>query len=168
VNFIFGDPIARVGEGVVELKSGTVLEADLFIWTGGVEMDPVCAIEFEVRGRRIAVDEFCRARGREEVFVAGDSACVTDEVGAPQQPTAHIATTQADTVAWNVLASVNGGDMKPYVFSRVGEIVTLGRTYAVGELFGIKFTGMAARILKRVVHWRYVLSVGSVRLLLGL
>jgi NADH dehydrogenase len=129
--------------------------------------DPACGAGFEIRGRRIAVDEYLRAKGHEDVFVAGDMACTTDPSGVPQPPTAHIAMVQGDLVAKNVLATINGGDLGRYKYERVGEIVTLGRGYAVGELFGLKFTGLLARIMKKAVHLWYVFSIGGIRLLLG-
>ncbi len=164
--FVFNDPVTRVKEHSLETRSGLVLKHDLFIWTGGVEYDPACGLGFEVNGRRIAVDGFCRAVGHEGVFVAGDSACAVDSGGRPQPPSAHIAMAQGEVVAHNILAHVIGGRMEEYRFERAGEIVTLGRSYAVGVLFGFKFRGLLARLLKRMVHYWYVATVGGLRLLL--
>ena len=164
--FVLDDPVTRVWEDRLETGSGSVIEHDLFIWTGGVEHDPACGLGFEVNGRRIAVDGFCRAAGHAEVFVAGDSACAVDSGGVPQPPTAHIALAQGRVVARNVLARVRGGSMEEYRFERAGEIVTLGGSYAVGVLFGFKFRGTLARLLKKMVHYWYVATVGGLRLLL--
>jgi len=163
--FVFNDPVVQVKEDLVEMRSGLVLEHDLFIWTGGVEHDPACGLGFDVNGRRIAVDEFCRAIGHEEVFVAGDSACAVDSGGQPQPPTAHIAMAQGGVVAHNILSKVRGSRMERYRFERAGEIVTLGRSNAVGVLFGFKFRGVLARLLKKMVHYWYVNSIGGLRLL---
>ncbi len=164
--FVFNDPVTRVGEDRLETRSGLVLKKDLFIWTGGVEHDPACGLGFEVNGRRIAVDKFCRAVGHERVFVAGDSACAVDSEGQPQPPTAHIAMAQGGVVAHNILAQVRGSRMEEYRFERVGEIVTLGRSDAVGVLFGFKFRGLLARLLKKMVNYWYVATIGGLRLLL--
>jgi NADH dehydrogenase len=163
---VLNDPVTRVWEDRLETGSGLVLEHDLFIWTGGVEHDPACGLGFEVNGRRIAVDGFCRAAGHMEVYVAGDAACAVDSGGEPQPPTAHIAVAQGRVVARNVLAQVRGGRLEEYRFERAGEIVTLGGSYAVGVLFGFKFRGTLARLLKRLVHYWYVATVGGLRLLL--
>ncbi len=168
VKFLLGRPVTGVGERRLELKDGTILEPELVIWTGGVMGDPACSAGFEIKGRRIVVDEYLRAKGHEDIFVAGDMACTTDQAGAPQPPTAHIAMVQGDLVARNLIATIDGGDLGKYRYERVGEIVTLGRKYAVGELFGIRFTGLSARIMKKVVHFWYVFSIGGLRLLLGL
>ena len=74
---------------------------------------------------------------------------------------------QGAIIAHNIIASVKGGKMKPYVFDRIGEIVTLGKTDAVGDLFGIKFTGILAKFMKKLVHWWYLFSIGGLSLLFG-
>jgi NADH dehydrogenase len=166
---ILNDPVVKVSPNRIELKSGTILEPDLFIWTGGVRGDPACGMEFEISSRRITIDDYCRAIGFENIFVAGDSACTVDEkTGRPMPPTAHIAMVQADIVTHNIVASLKGGEMKKYVFNRAGEIVTLGRTYAVGDLFGVKFSGWLAKLMKKIVHWWYLHSIGGFRLLFGI
>jgi NADH dehydrogenase len=76
--------------------------------------------------------------------------------------------TQGDIVAHNIKASFSSGALKPYKYQHVGEIVTLGRTNAVGELYGIKFTGALAKLMKKVVHLWYLRSIGGFKLLLGL
>jgi NADH dehydrogenase FAD-containing subunit len=48
---------------------------------------------------------------------------------------------QGDIIARNVAARINGGEMTKYEFMRAGEIVTLGRTNAIGDLFGLHFSG---------------------------
>jgi NADH dehydrogenase len=158
--------VVQVKEDLLVMRSGLVLEHDLFIWTGGVEHDPACGLGFDVNGRRIAVDEFCRAIGHEKVFVADDSACAVDSGGQPQPPTAHIAMAQGGVVAHNILSKVRGSRMEGYRFEKAGEIVTLGRSNAVGVLFGFKFRGVLARLLKKMVHYWYVNTIGGLRLLL--
>lgn len=56
--------------------------------------------------------------------------------------------------------------MKSYRFTRIGEIVTIGRTFAMADLFGFKFNGFLAKFMKKVVHWWYLYSIGGFGLLL--
>ena len=167
IELIFNDPITRVTKDRVEMKSGRVIEPDLFVWTGGVRGDPACGQDFQVKGRRISTDEYCRAEGYNDIFVAGDSACAVDAAsGKSMPPTAHVAMVQGDIVAENIVAVLRGTPMKKYVYNRVGEIVTLGKTNAVGDLFGLKFSGFLAKFMKKVVHWWYLHSIGGFSLLL--
>jgi len=167
VQLVLNDAVSRVSEGKIELKSGKILEPDLFIWNGGVIGDPVCGPAFEIKGRRISIDEYCRAEGYDSIYVAGDSACATNGEGKPLPPTAHIAMVQGALVAKNIASSLRGEPLRPYVNKHIGEIVTLGRTYAIGDLYGLKFTGALAKFMKKVVHWWYLYSIGGFGLLLG-
>jgi NADH dehydrogenase len=167
VNLILGDPITRVTSEQVEARSGRTLEPDLFVWTGGVKMNQCSMGDVEIRGRRIVTDEYNRVPNHPDIFVAGDCACAVDETGRPQPPTAHIAMVQGDIIGHNIHALLTGGAMKRYEFDRVGEIVTLGKTNAVGELFGLKFSGTLAKFMKKVVHWWYLYTIGGIGLVLG-
>lgn len=164
-----GDPVSRVFEDRLELKSGCEVGSDLTIWTGGVTCDPACVSDFKTMNRRICIDPYCRAEGFDDIYVVGDASCAIEaKTGNPMPPSAHIAMMQADVASHNIYASLTGGEMRRYVGERLGEIVTLGRTYAIGELWGIRLSGIPARIMKRIIHWWYVHSIGGFGLLLGL
>ena len=167
VELVLNDAVSRVSDGRIELKSGRVLESDILVWSGGVRGDPACGTAFEIKGRRISIDEYCRAEGYDDIYIAGDSACATNSEGRPLPPTAHIAMVQGALVARNIASSLRGEPLSPYVNKHIGEIVTLGRTYAIGDLFGIKFKGALAKFMKKVVHWWYLYSIGGFGLLLG-
>jgi NADH dehydrogenase len=167
IKLILNDPVVKVSSNEIELKSGLAVDGDLFIWTGGVRGDPACGINFTFKKNKILIDDFCRAQGFENVFVAGDSACTTDDTGRVMQPTAHIAMEQGDIVAHNIQSFIEGKEMKKYEYTRIGEIVTIGKSFAVGELYGIKFTGVLARILKKFVHLWYLRSIGGFSLMLN-
>ena len=166
VDFILNNPVMKVEENKVVLQNGCILENDVFIWTGGVGYDPACGSTFEALSRRLVVDEFCRVKDNTRIFVAGDSACAIDSFGNFQPPTAHIAMSQGNVVGFNIRSLILGKPMKKFDFKRVGEIVTLGRSNAIGELFGFKFKGITAKIMKKIIHYWYVTSIGGYRLFL--
>lgn len=67
--------------------------------------------------------------------------------------------------AENIYAELTGGQKK-YIPRHVGEVVSIGRKHAVGELSGIKLTGILARAAKKLIHLWYVHSIGGFRLML--
>jgi len=166
VDFLLKNPIVKVGDKVLHLKDGSVLKPDLFVWTGGVEMDPACGPGFEVRARRIVVDEYLQSNGTENVFIAGDQACTVNNDDRPMPPNAHIAMMQADVVAANIVAKLRGKPMKKYNYEHAGEVVTFGHGYAVGEIFGINLKGLPAKIMKQFIHLWYLHSIGGIGVLL--
>lgn len=168
VEVLTGDPVERAsGEGL-ELRSGRMIYADLIIWTGGVTCNRAVGGEFEMVKGRIKIDDYCHAWGFDDIYVVGDASCALDyETGKPLPPSAHIAMAQADVVSHNIHASLTGGGLRRYRGERVGEIVTLGRRHAVGELWGMRMKGWTARVMKRLIHLWYVHSIGGLGLLLG-
>jgi NADH dehydrogenase len=166
VELHLGDQITRVGERRLELKSGIVLEPDLFIWTGGVEGDPVCPSKFNIRARRIVVNDHLKHEGYDNLYVLGDMACTVNNEGAAMPPNAHIAMKHADVAAHNIVAAIRGNKPKQYKFNQVGEVVTLGKSFAVGEVYGQKLTGLPAKIMKKIIHIWYLHSIGGFKLAL--
>lgn len=161
VEFHLGDPITSVGEKKLGLKSGVVMEPDLFIWTGGVEGDPVCRADFQIRARKIVVDDYLQHEGHEDVYVLGDMACAVNDEGKVMPPNAHIAMIHADVTIHNILASLRGKKRKGYVFEHIGEVVTIGRSYAVGELYGLRLSGIPAQVMKKFIHLWYLHAIGG-------
>ena len=166
VELYLGDPVTSVGEKRLEFKSGIVMEPDLFIWTGGVEGDPVCPDGAQIRARRIVVNDHLQHEGIDDMYVLGDMACTVNSEGAAMPPNAHIAMIHADVVTHNILASIRGNKPKKYKFQHMGEVVTLGKSFAIGELFGIKLMGLPARIMKKFIHFWYLHSIGGFKLVL--
>jgi len=161
VEMIFNDGIMKVSKNEVCLSSGTKIPYDLFIWTCGVKGNEVATKGFNLGGGRILVDDYCRAEGYEGIYVAGDCAHVVNKDGESMSPSAHIAMEHAEVISHNIKASFGGGDMKKYEFSRIGEIVTIGKGFALADLYGFKFSGFPAKFMKKAVHWWYIKSIGG-------
>jgi NADH dehydrogenase len=94
--------------------------------------------------------------GNDGVFALGDSAAVPDLAkgdGAMCPPTAQHALRQGKHVADNVIASLRGQGMKPYVHKDLGLVVDLGGTDAVSKPLGIELRGLPAQAVARGYHW---------------
>ena len=166
VKLYLGEPVVEASEGRLKLRSGIILEPDLFIWTAGVEADPACSLLFEKRSRRIVVNEYLQQPEFDNVFILGDQACTVDFSDNPVPPNAHVAMGQADTVVNNIQAMLRGKPLRAFKFGRVGEVVTFGEEYALGTFFGVTFRGFVAKLMKRLIHLWYVYSIGGLQLVL--
>lgn len=94
--------------------------------------------------------------GEDGVFALGDSAAVPDVAkgdGAMCPPTAQHALRQGKHVADNVIASLRGQALKPYVHKDLGLVVDLGGTDAVSKPLGIELRGLPAQAVARGYHW---------------
>jgi NADH dehydrogenase FAD-containing subunit len=45
-----------------------------------------------------------------------------------------------------------------------GEVITLGKSFAIGELFGIRLTGLLAKVMKKFINLWYLHSIGDFKL----
>jgi NADH dehydrogenase len=107
----------------------------------------------KVRGR-IKVDRSLRVEGTPNVWALGDCALVPTASGDPCPPTAQHAVRQADTLAKNVLATIDGSaaPLATFDFKGLGKMGALGHHNAVAEVFGLKVSGFLAWFLWRTIY----------------
>lgn len=68
-------------------------------------------------------------------------------------PTAQNAEQEGPVVADNVLASLRGRALRPFHYRSKGMIASLDRRSGVGDLLGVRFSGVPAWLLWRTVYW---------------
>jgi len=138
----------------VELSTGEAIQTSTLVWTAGVTpaavlKDLPCRKEM---GRLVA-DETLELPGYPGVWAVGDCAWILNrKTGTPHPPTAQHAIRQAAQVAKNIAASIRGGQKKPFVFSTLGQLATIGRRTGVANILGVNFSGFVAWFLWRGLY----------------
>ncbi|MEU0168875.1 NAD(P)/FAD-dependent oxidoreductase [Streptomyces iakyrus] len=157
IEISLGTSIAKAGPEEVTFTDGRVIPTRTLIWTAGVVASPLIAtLGAETVKGRLAVAPEMNLPGDDGVFALGDSAAVPDLAkgdGAMCPPTAQHALRQGKHVADNVIASLRGQVMKPYVHKDLGLVVDLGGTDAVSKPLGIELRGLPAQAVARGYHW---------------
>ncbi|MFJ2967967.1 NAD(P)/FAD-dependent oxidoreductase [Streptomyces collinus] len=157
IEISLGTSIAKAGPEEVTFTDGRVIPSRTLIWTAGVVASPLIAtLGAETVKGRLAVAPEMNLPGDDGVFALGDSAAVPDLAkgdGAMCPPTAQHALRQGKHVADNVIASLRGQAMKPYVHKDLGLVVDLGGTDAVSKPLGIELRGLPAQAVARGYHW---------------
>ncbi|MFF3936835.1 NAD(P)/FAD-dependent oxidoreductase [Streptomyces phaeofaciens] len=161
IEISLGVSIAKAGPEEVTFTDGRVIPTRTLIWTAGVVASPLIGTlgAETVRGR-LAVTSQLNLPGQDGVFALGDAAAVPDEVkvatgveGAVCPPTAQHAMRQAKVAADNVIATLRGQALRPYVHKDLGLVVDLGGTDAVSKPLGIELRGLPAQAVARGYHW---------------
>ncbi|MGW0791988.1 NAD(P)/FAD-dependent oxidoreductase [Streptomyces sp. NPDC002911] len=152
-----GVSVAEAGPDKVTFTDGRVLPCRTLIWTAGVAASPLVATlgSETVRGR-LAVTPEMKLPGADGVFALGDAAAVPDLAkgdGAICPPTAQHAMRQGRRLADNIIASLRGRPLQPYVHKDLGLVVDLGGRDAVSKPLGIELRGMPAQAAARGYHW---------------
>jgi NADH:quinone reductase (non-electrogenic) len=156
---------AAVPEGV-RLKSGEVIDGNVFVWAGGVKAPALIAGSGLAVGHngRIKVDAYLRVLDHPEIFAAGDVASVTDpETGHVLPPLAQIALEEGETVAYNLQAELYGRPLRAFGFHNKGFVVSVGAERGVADVAGRTIGGRLAHVLKEAIEWEYRQSVKHLR-----
>ncbi|MCW3975839.1 MAG: NAD(P)/FAD-dependent oxidoreductase [Candidatus Bathyarchaeota archaeon] len=166
VELMLNQMIVKADDKGIILKNGDRIDADLFVWTGGVEGVSICPA-FELgKSKRVLINNICAAINAPDVYHIGDCAYVCDaSTNEPLEPNAHIAMIQASFLAKNLYAKLVGKHQKDFIPKQVGEVVSIGTEHAVGRLYGISLRGWMAKIAKLMIHLFYVYSIGGIKLL---
>lgn len=140
---------------IITTASGNKIKSETVIWTAGVKGNPVAGLDTTAMagGSRIAVNEYCTVNGYANIFAIGDvAAMVTDAFPKGHPMVAPVAIQQGELVAKNILASLAGKPLKPFVYFDKGSMATVGRNKAVMEAKGIRMGGFIAWLAWLFVH----------------
>src|SRR6266566_3674336 len=154
VEVIKGARVANYDGVVVTLSDGTSIPAATLIWTAGVKPSPViAALPCEKERGRLLVNEFLGVPGVTGLWAAGDCAAVPDsKTGRFHPPTAQHGLREGLIAAKNIEAAIRGRRLKPFIFTTLGQLATIGRRTGVAMVFGIKFSGFVAWAFWRTVY----------------
>ena len=143
--------------------AGKVLRADTAVWAGGFRAPALLAaagLPCDERGR-LRVDDQLRVAGHPAIYGCGDCAHVLTPSGDSVPATASYALRQGEYVAQHLLAELRGEPHAPYEPLVLGELVSLGPHYAVGNPLGARVSGLPALLLKKGVEQWYRGTIGA-------
>ncbi|MED3564387.1 NAD(P)/FAD-dependent oxidoreductase [Bacillus xiapuensis] len=162
VQFLTGLPVTNVEGNVIDLKDGQKIVANTFVWTGGVQGNPLVGESgLEVNRGRATVNEFLQSTSHKDVFVVGDSAVVFGPEGRPFPPTAQIAWQMGEQTGYNVYAFLENKSFKEFSQVNSGTLASLGRKDAVATIGAnaIPLKGMPASLMKEASNVRYLTHI---------
>ncbi len=154
VEVIKGVRVASYDGSLVTMTDGKSIPASTLIWTAGVKPSPVIApLPGQKERGRLLVNEFLGVPGVTGLWAAGDCAAVPDSTtGRFHPPTAQHGLREGLVVAKNIEAAILGRPLKPFIFTTLGQLATIGRRTGVAMVFGIKFSGFVAWALWRTIY----------------
>jgi NADH:ubiquinone reductase (H+-translocating) len=143
-------------DGTVLLSNGETISTNTLIWTSGVIGRELIGLPSDVivRGRRIAVDEYNRAKGIENIFALGDIAFQTSDPGFPNghPQVAQVAIQQGELLAANLKKIESKELSKAFRYNDKGSMAIISKLKAVADLPGFSFTGFFAWLIWLFIH----------------
>jgi NADH dehydrogenase len=160
VELIIGDGVTRIDRDGIALHSGAHVSSATVVWSAGVRPSPVlrdlpgCT---HARNGGLVTNEDMSVAGRPGGWALGDSAWIPTRAGAEQSDktawypaTAQHAIREGPTLADNIIATLRGKPTKPFRYSSLGTMASLGGRRGVAALpGGFVLTGFLAWFLWR-------------------
>ncbi|WP_192986310.1 NAD(P)/FAD-dependent oxidoreductase [Carnobacterium mobile] len=169
VKFLIGTPIKELkADSVIYEEAGELksVKAKTIVWTTGVRGSSIVAASgFEQRRNRVMVENDLTAPGYPDIFIIGDCSAVMDNAtNRPYPPTAQIALKQGIAAADNLESKLKGTAIKPFTFSALGTVCSIGNTEAIGEVMGHNLKGYPASVMKKVIGDRSLMQTGGMKI----
>jgi NADH dehydrogenase len=139
----------------VKLKDGRTIASENVVWTAGArpnERLEDLGLPLVEKTRGLKVDEYLRVEGYENVWGIGDNATIPDGEGGFVPPNAQAAVKEGDALARNILAAMDGQELKPFRYRSQGQLIELGSHFAVNDVMGVKFSGVLAALFWRATY----------------
>ena len=139
------------------------IDARTVIWAAGVRSSPLTRVLERVGAKlergRVLVAPDCSVPGHPELFVIGDIAHYAHGSDQPLPGLAPVAIQQGKYVSKVIRARIEGRAAPgPFRYFDKGNLATIGRGRAVGEVGSLKFDGLPAWLAWVFVHLMYLVG----------
>jgi NADH dehydrogenase len=163
VDLVIGDGVTRIDANGIALQSGRIIPCGTIVWSAGVRPSPVLrdlpGVE-HARNGGIVVNQDMSVTGPPGVWALGDSAWIPAQPGADLNDknawypaTAQHAIREGPALADNIVATLRGRPTKPFHYTSLGTMASLGARRGVAQLpGGFVLTGFLAWFLWRTYY----------------
>ena len=158
-----GLQVTNVTAEGVEVKGGQFIPCRTVVWAAGNAASPLgksLGVPLDKAGR-VVVNEDLTIPGHPEVQVIGDMACFTHQTGKPLPGVSPTAMQMGRHAARNILETLAGGQPMPFHYWDKGNLATIGRNKAVGDLNFAHVSGFIAWFIWATVHIFYLVGYRS-------
>jgi NADH dehydrogenase len=138
-------------------KDGDKIPAQIMVWAAGIKapdfMKDIGGLETN-RINQLVVKNTLQTTYDDNIFAIGDLAQCTQADGSFVPPRAQAAHQMASCAFSNIIAKLNGRDLKDYIYKDKGSLVSLSRFSTVGSLMGnlTKGSMMVEGRIARIVY----------------
>ena len=154
-----GTPVTDVDARGVSI-GGERLDARTVVWAAGVAASPLArslGVPLD-RAGRVPVEPDLSIPGHPEVFVIGDLSVYTHQTGRPLPGLSPVAMQQGRAAARSIRATLAGHPRHRFHYVDKGTMAVIGRSEAVAEIAGLRFSGLVAWLLWCFVHIFYLIG----------
>jgi NADH dehydrogenase len=157
VNVRTATMVTKAEKDGLTTKDGEKISAKIMVWAAGIKapdfIKDIAGLETN-RINQLVVKSTLQTTRDDNIFVIGDLAQCTQEDGSFVPPRAQAAHQMASRAFSNIVAMINGRELKDYVYKDHGSLVSLSQFSTVGSLMGnlTKGSMMVEGRIARVVY----------------
>ncbi|MDV6250586.1 NAD(P)/FAD-dependent oxidoreductase [Vibrio sp. EA2] len=157
VNVRTSTMVTKADKDGLTTKDGEKISAKIMVWAAGIKapdfIKDIAGLETN-RINQLVVKSTLQTTRDDNIFVIGDLAQCTQEDGSFVPPRAQAAHQMASRAFSNIVAMINGRELKDYVYKDHGSLVSLSQFSTVGSLMGnlTKGSMMVEGRIARVVY----------------
>ncbi|MCJ0881141.1 NAD(P)/FAD-dependent oxidoreductase [Vibrio sp. CCB-PB317] len=157
VNVRTATMVTKAEKDGLTTKDGEKIPAQIMVWAAGIKapdfIRDIAGLETN-RINQLVVKNTLQTTRDDDIFVIGDLAQCTQADGSFVPPRAQAAHQMASQAFSNIVAKINGRELKDYVYKDHGSLVSLSRFSTVGSLMGnlTKGSMMVEGRIARVVY----------------
>lgn len=155
IKVVLNQGVTKVTARQVTLENGDKIPCSTVISSiGNRPPEFIQSLKIPLFRQRIAVNQDLSVPNVDNIWALGDIAAVPLDKDCEKlaPPTAQFAVQEAKFCADNLVATLEGKDTKPFAYTPRGSLASLGSYSGVGELFGIKVSGMLGWMIWRAFY----------------
>jgi NADH dehydrogenase len=159
IKVVLNASVKKISQGEIVLADDTTIQTETIVWVAGIKPRDLTfdtPIEKSTNGK-ILINKYLQILGHEDMFAIGDAAAIEESPNA-LPALAQAAEQESEYVAKNIKFILENKPLKEFKYKSAGTLMSLGRWMAVGELFGIKFSGAFAWWIWRTVYLSKLIS----------
>ncbi|MGR5059160.1 NAD(P)/FAD-dependent oxidoreductase [Vibrio rotiferianus] len=157
VNVRTATMVTQADKDGLTTKDGEKIPAQIMVWAAGIKapdfIKDIAGLETN-RINQLVLKNTLQTTRDDDIFVIGDLAQCTQPDGSFVPPRAQAAHQMASQAFTNIVAKLNGRELKAYEYKDHGSLVSLSRFSTVGSLMGnlTKGSMMVEGRIARVVY----------------
>ncbi len=158
VNVRTATMVTKAEKDGLTTKDGEKIPAQIMVWAAGIKapdfIKDIAGLETN-RINQLVVKGTLQTTRDDDIFVIGDLAQCTQPDGSFVPPRAQAAHQMASQAFSNIVAKLNGRELKNYVYKDHGSLVSLSRFSTVGSLMG-NLTKGSMMVEGRIARFVYI------------
>lgn len=161
IEIMLNTEVKEVGPDYIIINDNKKIFGETIIWVGGIkpaELNFSQKVSKTPNGK-LLVNKYLQLENYKNVFALGDIAAFSAERADDFLPAlAQVAEKEAKMVARNIYLLVNGKEPEAFKYNHTGDMVSLGRWMAIGEIAQFTFWGHITWWLWRTVYLSKLIS----------